>query len=222
MKSLLAAAFGISIGVVLTLVLVMPRVQARATDQSPRFPEFKMEQLNGEQRPLGEKILKVSSTGSLSGPNNLMLRSPEMGDRLFMLIDYLRFHTSIPHRLNEFAILIQARLWTSQVEWRAHYPIALKAGLTQSVADDLAQGKRPAGMQPDESLVYDFCMELSTRHELTDATFKRARAIFTDQQIVDLTTVTGTYELLAMMLKTAADDGVPDGKTALLKPLPAK
>jgi 4-carboxymuconolactone decarboxylase len=139
-----------------------------------------------------------------------------------MLIDYLRFHTSIPHRLNEFAILIQARLWTSQVEWRAHYPIALKAGLAQPVADDLAQGKRPAGMQPDESLVYDFCMELSTKHELTDATFKRARAIFTDQQIVDLTTVTGTYELLAMMLKTAADDGVPDGKTALLKPLPAK
>jgi hypothetical protein len=39
---------------------------------------------------------------------------------------------------------------------------------------------------------------------------------------VDLTTVTGTYELLAMMLKTAADDGVPDGKTALLKPLPAR
>jgi len=181
-----------------------------------------MDQLNDEQRPLGEKILKVSSTGSLSGPNNLMLRSLEMGDRLFMLIDYLRFHTSVSHKLNEFAILIQARLWTSQVEWRAHYPIALKAGLEQSVADDLALGKRPAGMPPDEALVYDFCMELSTKHELTDATFKRARAMFTDQQIVDLTTVTGTYELLAMMLKTAADDGAPDGKTALLKPLPAK
>jgi 4-carboxymuconolactone decarboxylase len=181
-----------------------------------------MEQLNDQQRPLGEKILKVSSTGTLSGPNNLMLRSPEMGDRLFMLIDYLRFHTSISHRLNEFAILIQARLWTSQVEWRAHYSLALKAGLAQSVADDFAEGKRPASMQPDEAVVYDMCTELSTRHELSDATFQRARAIFTDQQIVDLTTVTGTYELLAMMLKTAADDGLPDGKTALLKPLPAR
>jgi len=224
LKSLLAVGSGIAMGVALTLGLAMPRVQARAGDQEPqpRFPEFRMNQLNDEQRPLGEKILKVSSTGSLSGPNNLMLRSPVMGDRLFMLIDYLRFHTSLPHRLNEFAILIQARLWTSQVEWRAHYPIALKEGLEQSVVDDLSQGKRPAGMPPDEALVYDFCMELSTRHELTDPTFKRARAIFTDQQIVDLTTVTGTYELLAMMLKTAADDGVPDGKTALLKPLPAK
>jgi len=215
-------AAGIALGAALTLGLVMPRVEARAGENAPRFPEFKMEQLNDQQRPLGEKILKVSSTGTLSGPNNLMLRSPEMGDRLFMLIDYLRFHTSISHRLNEFAILIQARLWTSQVEWRAHYSLALKAGLAQSVADDLAEGKRPASMQPDEAVVYDMCTELSTRHELTDATFQRARAIFTDQQIVDLTTVTGTYELLAMMLKTAADDGVPDGKTALLKPLPAR
>jgi 4-carboxymuconolactone decarboxylase len=222
LKSLLAVAAGIVLGAVLTLGLVMPRVEARAGENAPRFPEFKMEQLNDQQRPLGEKILKVSSTGTLSGPNNLMLRSPEMGDRLFMLIDYLRFHTSISHRLNEFAILIQARLWTSQVEWRAHYSLALKAGLAQSVADDLAEGKRPASMQPDEAVVYDMCTELSTRHELSDATFQRARAIFTDQQIVDLTTVTGTYELLAMMLKTAADDGVPDGKTALLKPLPAR
>ena len=222
MKSLLAVVAGIVLGAALTLGLVMPRVEARAGENAPRFPEFKMEQLNDQQRPLGEKILKVSSTGTLSGPNNLMLRSPEMGDRLFMLIDYLRFHTSISHRLNEFAILIQARLWTSQVEWRAHYSLALKAGLAQSVADDLAEGKRPASMQPDEAVVYDMCTELSTRHELTDATFQRARAIFTDQQIVDLTTVTGTYELLAMMLKTAADDGVPDGKTALLKPLPAR
>jgi len=222
LKSLLAVAAGIVLGAALTLGLVMPKVEARAGENAARFPEFKMEQLNDQQRPLGEKILKVSSTGTLSGPNNLMLRSPEMGDRLFMLIDYLRFHTSISHRLNEFAILIQARLWTSQVEWRAHYSLALKAGLAQSVADDFAEGKRPASMQPDEAVVYDMCTELSTRHELSDATFQRARAIFTDQQIVDLTTVTGTYELLAMMLKTAADDGLPDGKTALLKPLPAR
>src|SRR5271165_4085886 len=139
----------------------MPGARARGGDQQPRFPEFTMDQLNDKQRPLGEKIVKVSSTGTLSGPNNLMLRSPEMGDRLFTLIDYLRFHTSLPHRLNEFAILIQARLWTSQVEWRAHYPIALKAGLEQGVADDLALGKRPGGMQTDEAVVYDFSMELS-------------------------------------------------------------
>jgi hypothetical protein len=47
-----------------------------------------------------------------------------MGQRMFAMLDYLRFNTSVPRKLNEFAILIQARLWTSQVEWTAHYPIA--------------------------------------------------------------------------------------------------
>ncbi|WP_375776713.1 hypothetical protein ACE103_34850 [Bradyrhizobium sp. ma5] len=34
---------------------------------------------------------------------------------MFAQLDYLRFNTSVPVRLKEFAILIQARLWTSQV-----------------------------------------------------------------------------------------------------------
>ncbi len=179
-----------------------------------------MEQLNDEQRPLGEKILKVSSIG-LSGPYNSMLRSPLMGDRLFMLLDYLRFNTSVPRRLNEFAILIQARLWTSQVEWRAHYPLALKAGLPQQVADELAQGQRPASMQADEAAVYDLCMELSTKHEVSEAVFNRARAIFSEQQLVDLVAVSGTYVTAAMLLKNAAEDGLSDAKAPRLQALPS-
>ena len=41
-------------------------------------------------------------------------------------------------------------------------------------------------MQDDEAVVYDVCMELSTAHVLSDATFARARSALTDQQIVDL------------------------------------
>src|SRR5262249_10819379 len=49
--------------------------------------------------------------------------------RLFDLFYYLRWQTSVPTRLNEFAILIIARQWRSQVEWFAHAPLAAKAGL---------------------------------------------------------------------------------------------
>lgn len=34
----------------------------------------------------------------------------------------LRFNTSLPARLNEFAILINARFWGSRYEWSAHKP----------------------------------------------------------------------------------------------------
>jgi 4-carboxymuconolactone decarboxylase len=189
---------------------------AQTPDSPKRFPQLTLEQLNDEQRKLGEEILKVSSVG-LGGPYNPMLRSPLMADRLFRLLDYLRFNTSLPRRLNEFAILIQARLWMSQVEWYSHYPLAIRAGLSEATAADLKAGRRPASMQSDEAVVYDFGMELSTNHAVSDATFKRAREVMTDQQIVDLATVSGTYVTVAMLLNMA-EEPAPAGQT-LLEPL---
>lgn len=185
-----------------------------------RFPQLTMDQLDAQQRPLGEEIMKVSSVG-LGGPYNPMMRSPVMGERLFKLLDYLRFKTSVPRRLNEFAILIQARLWTSQVEWYAHYPLALKAGLADSVAQDLKAGRRPSGMKPDEEVVYEFCTELSTRHEVSDATFERARKMLGEQQVVDLIALSGTYVTVAMLLN-AAEEPVPPGKAPPLQKLPER
>src|SRR6188472_2518503 len=167
-------------------------LHAQTSEPVKRFPQVTIDELNGQPRALAEEILKVSSIG-LAGPYNPMLRSPVMADRLFRLLDYLRFNTSVPRRLNEFAILIQARLWTSQVEWYAHYPLAIKAGLSEAVAADLKAGRRPTSMQADEAVVYDLCMELSTSHAVSDATFARAREVMSDQQIVDLIGVSGTY-----------------------------
>src|SRR5215470_8280240 len=87
---------------------------APATSKEPRFPQLTMDQLNEQQRPLGEAIMKVSSVG-IGGPYNPMIRSPVLGQRLFDLFYYLRWETSVPARLNEFAILIIARQWRSQV-----------------------------------------------------------------------------------------------------------
>lgn len=219
MKKLSLVGTGLLLGLALGSAVTKAEWNAGASGQEARFPQLTMDQLNDAQRPLAQQIMKVSSAG-LGGPYNSILRSPVMGERLFMLFDYVRFHTSLPHRLNEFAILIQARLWTSQVEWRAHYPLAIRAGLSKAVADDLAEGKRPISMQSDEAVVYDLCMELATKHEVSDATFRHARAIFTDQQLVDLVAVSGTYVLTAMLMKNVAEEGIPDPKTALLKPLP--
>jgi len=183
---------------------------ARVVGKEPRFPQLTLEQLDDQQRPLGEKIMKISSVG-LAGPYNPLLRSPVMAQRMYDLLDYLRWHSSVPTRLNEFAILIQARLWRSQVEWFAHHPIAVKAGLSEQVAADLKANKRPATMQPDEAVVYDFCIELSQKHAVSDDTFAAAQKLLGDQGVVDLVAVSGTYHAIAMPL-AAAEETVPQGK----------
>jgi 4-carboxymuconolactone decarboxylase len=169
-----------------------------------------MDQLSEAQRPLGEEIMKISSTG-IDGPYNSMLRSPVLAQLLFDLFRYLRWETSVPTRLNEFAILIIGRQWRSQVEWFAHAPIAAKAGLSADIIAELKANKRPSNMAEDEALVYDFVTELTTTKQVSDQTFARAKKLFNDQQIVDLTMVAGNYVMVAMLL-AMAEQTVPPGK----------
>ena len=183
---------------------------APATSKEPRFPQLTMDQLSDLQKPLGEQIMKVSSVG-IGGPYNPIIRSPVLGQRLYDLFYYLRWQTSVPTRLNEFAILIIGRQWRSQVEWFAHAPLAAKAGLSADVIAELKAGNRPSKMADDEAVVYDFVTELTTTKKVSDETYARARKVFNDQQIVDLTAVAGNYVMVAMIL-AMAEETVPPGK----------
>ena len=187
----------------------------QSAEHPPRFEQLTLEQLNVYQKPLGEQVMKVSSVG-IGGPYNPLLRSPVMGQRMFDLLYYLRWNSSMPLRLNEFAILIIGRQWRSQVEWAAHAPLAIKAGLSPDVVADLKAQKRPAKMQPDEAVVYDMIDELTQTHKLSDATYARAKALFTEQQLVDLSVVTGTYITLALMM-SMVEQGLPAGRELAFK-----
>lgn len=200
----------------MTMMGILMAAPATFGAESKRFPQLSLETVSAEQRALAEQIMKVSSVG-LGGPYNPLLRSPVMGQRMFDLLAYLRWDTSVPLRLNEFAILIVGRQWRSQVEWFAHVPIARKAGLAQHVIDDLKQKRRPANMQPDEALVYDFVTELTTQQKVSDATFARGTEILGAQGVVDLTMVAGTYTTVAMLL-AVAEETVPAGKELPFKP----
>src|SRR5258705_13027497 len=141
-----------------------------APAKAPRFAALTYEQLNVYQKPLGEQILKVSSVG-LGGPYNPLLRSPVLGQRMFDLLYYLRWNSSLPLRLNEMAILITGRLWRSQVEWYAHAPLAIKAGLSPEIVADLKAQRRPASMKEDGTVIYDFVAEPSPKDQGSDQDF---------------------------------------------------
>lgn len=197
-------------------LFVVATMETFAVSKEPRFPPLTMDQLTDRQKPLGEEIMKVSSVG-LGGPYNPLLRSPVLGQRMFDLLHYLRWETSVPLKLNEFAILIIGRQWRSQVEWFAHAPLAIKAGLSPDIVAALKAGKRPPNMAPEEAVVYDFVTELTTNHAVSDETFARAKKLLGEQQVVDLTTVAGTYVSIAMLLAMSEESVLP-GKELPFKP----
>jgi len=168
---------------------------------------------------MADYILSISSAG-LGGPYNALMRSPVMAQRTLDLLDYLRFNTTVPKRLNEFAILIQARISNAQYEWWAHERIARKAGLSEVVMSSLRECRRPDGMQPDEALVYDFCVQLSLNHRVPDDLWSRAVASMGEQQVIDLVVLSGTYVMVSMLLN-ATQVGLPSDDPLPLEVLPA-
>jgi 4-carboxymuconolactone decarboxylase len=197
---------------------------SRAED---RFPIIPPDQMNAEQKKLFETIIAGPRSQNYGGdavnrvqrggPFNAWMRSPEFGMRIQAVGEHIRFKSSIPQRLNELAILITAREWTSQYEWYAHHALAMKAGLDPKIAEDIAAGKRPANMKDDEAAVYDFCTQLHRSKKVDDATFKRAKALFGEQGVIDLIGVSGYYTAVSMTLNVA-EVPVPGG-TLPLKPL---
>jgi len=99
------------------------------------------------------------------------------------------------------------------VEWFAHYPIAIKAGLSKSIADDLKEGIRPRNMSEQEALVYDISMAMIEEHQISDDLYAQARTVFTEQQLVDLIAVSGTYVTVAMLLSLGKE--MPPGDAPL-------
>jgi len=209
----------VSTTLALLAVVGLFAITAKESDlmsKEPRFPHLTREQLTNAQKPLADEILKVSSVG-LGGPYNPLLRSPVLGQRMFDLLHYLRWETSVPLKLNEFAILIIAHQWRSQVEWFAHAPLAVKAGLSPDIVAELKAGKRPSNMPAEEAAVYNFVTELTTKHAVSDETFERAKELLGEQQAVDLTAVSGTYISVAMLL-AMSEETVPPGKEPPFRP----
>jgi 4-carboxymuconolactone decarboxylase len=164
-----------------------------------RFKPLTWDGLTAEQKTMVNDLLAGKRT-SLDGPFNALLRSPEMGNLSQKLGEYLRFRTSVPRRLNEMAILLTARWWSAQFEWSAHKPLGLDAGLSASVIDDIQAGRRPARMQPDETVVYDFCTELREHRRVSDSTFKAAVNTLGERGVIDLVALMGYYDSVSMVL----------------------
>ena len=197
-----------------------------AQDDGRRFRLTPLDQMTPEQKAVADAIRSgprastgnssaTASATTIGSPFNVWLRSPELADHLQKLGSHIRFKSSLPARLNEFAILVTARHWNSHYEWHAHYTLALKGGLEARIADELAQGRRPAGMKDDEAVVHDFSSELHKTHQVSDATYKRAQDAFGERGVMDLIAVNGYYGLVSMTLNVDRTP-VPAGG----KPLP--
>jgi 4-carboxymuconolactone decarboxylase len=189
------AAGALCIGFAMAQTSATPDLKLRGD----RFKPLKYETLDPAQKKMADHLLG-GERGGANGPFNVMMRSPEMGDLAQQLGAQVRFHSTLPQKLNEFAIIITGRYWTAQYEWLAHKRLALTAGLKPEIVEAVAEGKRPAGMQADEEAVYNFSTELLNTKHVGDATYKAMVDKFGERGVVDLTFAIGYYQLVSSLL----------------------
>jgi 4-carboxymuconolactone decarboxylase len=176
-----------------------------------RLPQFDRAAASPEQLAVLDEILS-GPRGNLAGPFLAWIASPELAQHAQRLGAFCRYHTGLPMRLSELAILVTAAQWRAQAEWQIHYPLAIEAGLSDAIAQALVNGRRPEFTDADEALIYDFAIELYDAKRVSDMTFDKAEQRFGHETTVNLVGLLGYYALVAMTLNVfamRADENAP-------------
>ena len=166
--------------------------------------------LTAPQRAAAQEVAD-GPRGAVYGPFVPLLRSPELMGHAQRMGEYLRYRSALGARLSELAILVTAREWDQQVEWAIHAPIAAQVGIPAAVIAAIAARERPGDMLVDETVVYDFCIELHRSKAVPDRVYGDALALFGEQGVIYLVGINGYYALLAMVMNVARTQAPPDG-----------
>ena len=183
-----------------------------------RFPELTPETMTDEQRQVADAIQSGPRGAGLRGPFNALLRSPELCDMIQRVGAYVRYGSSIPAALNELGICMAGRKWGAQYEFYAHRRLAIAAGLSPSILDAVAEGRRPDEMSGDETIVYNFATDLLSTGGVSDANYQPVLDRFGERGVMDLVGGIGYYSVVSMVLNVAQVQ-LPEGVEAPLKPL---
>jgi 4-carboxymuconolactone decarboxylase len=194
-----------------------PAVKPPLNLRGNRFKPLTWETLSPAQLTMVESVMS-GRRGSMQGPYNVLLRSPELGNLAQQFGAHTRYHSSLPLALNEMAILLVARFWSSQFVWWAHKRIALEAGLDAALVDAIATGQPAPELGADTTAVYVFCDELLRTRRVGDATYTALVARFGEAGVVDVMGTMSYYTLVSMSLNVDQYP-LPDGAEAELKPL---
>ena len=122
----------------------------------------------------------------------------------------------VPPRDREIVILRTAWRARCEYEFGHHRVIGPREGLSDAEVDRLA-GDDLSGLDDDDRALVDLVDEVADQVTLSDATWDRLKARWSDDQILELLALTGMYRLIAGVVNSAGTElepgipGWPDG-----------
>jgi len=165
-----------------------------------RFKPFLRDELSPDQKVVFDAI-RSGPRGAVPHIFHLLLTSPDLASRVQELGSLCRYGTSLPPRLSELAILIVARHWNADYEWRIHESEARRAGVPGAVIAAVKVGSRPRFEDEDLELLYDFCTQFFLANDVAETLFRRVEARFGRKATIELAAIVGYYSMLAIIIR---------------------
>lgn len=131
-----------------------------------------------------------------------LLHSPHLAGKVEQLGVYVRFESTVPARLREFAILIVSRHWRCAYEWNAHVSLAKLQGISAETLVRVGRAEEPLwgdGTEADH-IVHSYCRELLRTGHVEEKIYAAGLALLGEPGVVDLTALVGYYTLLALSI----------------------
>jgi 4-carboxymuconolactone decarboxylase len=144
----------------------------------------------------------AQSRGVVGGPWRALLHSPELALRTMHLGSYVRFESTLDHKVIEFAALVAARELDCKHEWAAHVNHAQKAGVPLATVRAVHQKKDVEHFSLEDAQILSFVREMIHTHRVSEPTFQAIYGRFGEKGMVELTATIGYYAMLACTLNT--------------------
>ena len=151
---------------------------------------------------------RLEKRGGLLNIFRAMSHSPEALLRFMRFGNYFLEDGKVDPKLRELAILRAGFLCRAPYEVSQHIAFGRRTGLTDDQSRAIAD-PTPALFDKRELAVLKFAGQLTADARVTDAAFDALRAFMDDEQIVELTMVTGFYNMVSRILNTLEVDVDP-------------
>lgn len=115
---------------------------------------------------------------------------------------YVLRDNTVPPREREILILRIGWLCQSEYEWAQHVRIGKRTGLTADEIRGISEGAGSARLSESDRLLVRATDELHDDACLSDATWEALRAVYSQNQMIDLVFTVGQYNLVSMALNS--------------------
>ena len=202
------------------LLLVAAAVAQTATlppdinkDSLARLPYLQRQTLD----EAGQKIFDVlpgrSANGTLGGPLAFAAYNPAVAKALFDLHNAAVGGTLNAH-VRELAILVACRETNYDLEWNAHEPSAVRAGIDAKVIDVVRGKAALTGVPEPDAAVIRFGRQMFTDKKVDSATFAKIVELYGQRGAMDIVAVMNTYAVSGFYA-IAVDEQPAAGKPTL-------